>query len=49
MRGVWIAPFDRLEVLELTADAAIKVSVIGDISVLPKDIIKKFCDSLNLK
>ncbi|MCO8121292.1 class II aldolase/adducin family protein [Stieleria sp. TO1_6] len=41
--------FDRLEVLESTAEAVINANAIGKVSVMPKSVIDELCDAFNLK
>ena len=41
--------FDRLEVLESTAEAVINARSIGDISVMPKAVIDELCEAFDLK
>ena len=40
--------FDRLEVLESTAEAVINANAIGDISVMPESVIDELCTAFNL-
>ena len=40
--------FDRLEVLESTAEAVINARAIGDVSVMPDDVIVELRDAFNL-
>ncbi|WP_145118457.1 class II aldolase/adducin family protein [Rosistilla oblonga] len=41
--------FDRLEVLESTAEAVINAKSIGAVSAMPKRVIDELCDAFNLK
>lgn len=41
--------FDRLEVLESTAEAVINARSIGDISVMPESVINELCEAFDLK
>ena len=40
--------FDRLEVLESTAEAVINAKAIGDISVMPESVIEELCTAFDL-
>ena len=40
--------FDRLEVLESTAEAVINARAIGKVSVMPEDVITELCDAFGL-
>lgn len=40
--------FDRLEVLESTAEAVINARAIGEVSAMPGDVIDELCAALNL-
>ncbi|WP_286763652.1 MULTISPECIES: class II aldolase/adducin family protein [Rhodopirellula] len=40
--------FDRLEVLESTAEAVINAKAIGDVSVMQQDVIDELCEQFNL-
>ena len=41
--------FDRLEVLESTAEAVINARAIGEVSVMPESVIDELCAAFNLK
>jgi L-fuculose-phosphate aldolase len=40
--------FDRLEVLESTAEAVINAGVIGEVSTMSSDVIEELCDAFDL-
>ena len=40
--------FDRLEVLESTAEAVINAKAIGDVSSMPQDVIDELCEAFDL-
>ncbi|WDI41037.1 class II aldolase/adducin family protein [Bremerella sp. P1] len=41
--------FDRLEVLESTAEAVVNARAIGDVSAMTDDVINELCDAFNLR